>query len=156
MREFDFYPDVKVWLSAYLASHYRTAQIIVEDTHDIKLSNFIFRKKLTNKFPQYKVFDIKTDVTGIINKRNGVSELVFVEFKVTKITLNNVGQLLGYSLVAHPLLSFLMSPAGISQTLFNLFYRYKRLDILQYSKNKKIQIIPWGVSRKAPMWKDKI
>jgi len=156
MKESDLYPDVKNWLYGYLKSRYRTAKIITEDTHNIKLSAFIFRKGLINKFPRYKVFDIKTDITGVIIRKSGASSLVFVEFKITKITLTNVGQLLGYSLVADPLLSFLMSPAGISQTLFNLLYRYNRYNILQYNKDKKIQIVPWGINRKGPVWKDKI
>jgi len=138
MKESDLYPDVKNWLYGYLKSRYRTAKIITEDTHNIKLSAFIFRKGLINKFPRYKVFDIKTDITGVIIRKSGASSLVFVEFKITKITLTNVGQLLGYSLVADPL------------------YRYNRYNILQYNKDKKIQIVPWGINRKGPVWKDKI
>jgi len=154
MKESDLYQDVKNWLYDYLKSHYKTAEIIVEDTHNIKLSDFIFRKGLTDKFPHYRVFDIKTDITGVITRKNQLSTLVFVECKITKITLTNVGQLLGYSIVADPVLSFLISPKGISRSLFNLLHKYNRYDVLFYEKdnNKRIRIVSWVVSRKEPLW----
>ena len=58
-----------------------------------------------------------------------------------------MGQLLGYSLVARPEWSFLVSPAGISDRLNTLLVAYGRQDVLAYAKNRIIRLATWNVAR---------
>ncbi len=152
MKELDLYPNIKKWLSKTLEQRFKKDyEIIVEDTHDIYLSDFLEYKKLTKYFPESSAYKIKTDITGII-KQSQKCELVFVECKVKPIKLLDVGQLLGYSLVAHPISSYLLSPSGISESLENLLNIYGRRDILYYDKNLFIQIGKWSLERNEPRW----
>lgn len=56
-------------------------------------------------------YEIQVDVTVIIRLRKSVS-FAFVECKVLPVTRRDVGQFLGYSLVARPQRSYLFSPLG--------------------------------------------
>lgn len=151
MTEKELYPQIAQWLSSYLISHYKKAQILVEDTHKINLSDFLVRIGMQDKFPEYSAFDIKVDVTGIINNSQK-ADLVFVECKLKSVRLLDVGQLLGYSLVARPIHSFLLSPDGISDPLHRLLKIYGRFDILKYGKELTLRIAKWDVAKKEPLW----
>lgn len=151
MTEKELYPQIAQWLSSYLISHYKKAKIIVEDTHRINLSDFLVRINMQNKFPEYTSYDIKVDVTGIINSSKR-ADLVFVECKLNAIRLLDVGQLLGYSLVAKPIQSFLLSPEGISDPLHRLLKNYGRYDILKYGKELALKIARWDIRKKEPLW----
>ncbi len=74
--------------------------------------------------------------------------LAFVECKVAPITLRDVGQLLGYSLVARPLLSFLVSPSGLSDRLATLLLTFGRHDVLTYGRNRMIRLAVWDTARR--------
>jgi hypothetical protein len=87
------------------------------------------------------------DVTGMVRYRDSI-RFAFVECKVGQITLRDVGQLLGYSLVARPDWSFLISPAGISDRLNMLLVTYGRQDVLGYGKNRAIRLATWNTSRR--------
>lgn len=52
--------------------------------------------------------------------------------KNTKLTLAHLSQLLGYSRIARPLYSFLISPVGFSRSLVSLLQEYHRHDVLEY------------------------
>lgn len=151
MTEIDLYPQIKEWLLSYLTAHYKKAEIIVKDTHSINLSDFLVRIGMQDKFPKYAAYDIKVDITGIIN-RPKKSDLVFVECKLNPIRLLDVGQLLGYSLVASPIHSFLLSPEGISAPLHRLLKVYGRYDILKYGNDLTIKIVQWNVKKNEPLW----
>lgn len=86
------------------------------------------------------------DVTGLIKKTNSL-QLAFVECKVGPITLRDVGQLLGYSLVARPTLSFLISPRGLTDRLATLLLTFGRTDILNYSNGCAICLAVWDIQR---------
>jgi hypothetical protein len=151
MTEKELYIHVVDWLSDYLTSHYKRAKIIVKDTHRISLSNFLTKIGMHNEFSEFSAYDIKVDVTGII-KYPQKTYLVFVECKTKPIRLLDVGQLLGYSLVAKPILSFLISPNGVSEPLYKLLKVYGRYDILQYDKELVLKIVTWDKEKKEPTW----
>jgi hypothetical protein len=151
MTEKEIYPQIVQWLSKYLKSHYKKSKIIVKDTHTIALSKFLKVIGMDKKFPEYTAYDIKVDVTGVISSFNK-THLVFVECKINFIKLLDVGQLLGYSLVAKPIFSFLVSPKGISDSLHNLLKIYGRYDILKYDKERSIKIAKWDINKKEPLW----
>lgn len=113
------------------------------DTHATKLSRFLLRKDLHTHFPEYKSYEIMTDVTGIVKDGDKV-DLVFVECKLQPITLGDISQLLGYSRVALPLCSLLLSPKGISSSVSYLFNTLRRYDVLKYADNKRIVVARWN------------
>jgi hypothetical protein len=155
MSEELLYKPISDWLFQFLKYRYKRFEIIVEDTHKIRLSDFLFKRNIHKFFPAYKVYDIKVDITGVILNSNS-GRLVFVECKTKQIKLLDVGQLLGYSLVARPIYSFLISPQGISAPLFLLIKNYGRYDILGYSvdkrKDRKIILCQWDESKKDINW----
>jgi len=76
-------------------------------------------------------------------KPNGEAHLGLVECKLGRINLRDLSQLLGYSRVALPLYSIILSPRGISQSLNLLFNIARRNDILYYSPDRHIFIAKW-------------
>ena len=82
-------------------------------------------------FPEeWRTWNIKVDIVGFVHRANKPTDLVFVECKNIKLTLSHLSQLLGYSRIAHPLYSFLISPAGFSRSLFSLLNEYHRHEVL--------------------------
>jgi len=151
MKEKDLYPQIVNWLLKFLRSYYKKGEITVGDTHKINLSDFLVRIGMQDKFPNFNVFDIKVDITGIII-RPQKADLAFVECKLNPIRLLDVGQLLGYSLVAKPVFSYLLSPKGVSDPLHNLLKVYGRHDILKYSEEHTLRIAKWDIQKEEPIW----
>jgi len=147
IKEKDIYPEIRIWLEDFLKNRHRRSKIEVVDSHKIKLSHLIFDLGYSRYFPQYNVFDIKVDITGFI-KTKEKTLLAFIECKINPINLRDVGQILGYSLVAGPEYSFIISPDGVSSSLSSLFKTFGRYDILEYQKNKRIKIATWNMKRK--------
>ncbi len=122
---------------------------MVEDTHSSPLRLVIPRLGLTAQYPDYAVWDIRVDLAAFI-VGPGAPQLALVECKKNAATLADLGQLLGYSLVARPLLSLLVSPVGPSQVLANLLLAYGRYDILNYGENRSIAMVTWDYARGCP------
>lgn len=137
------YPDIMKWLKGFLESKYRKYKISVFNTHAQTLSNILIGKNLHNFFPDYPTYDIKVDVTGILIRKDS-ADLIFVECKLNPITLKDVSQLLGYSKVAKPLHSIILSPADVSRSVSYLFRTLRRYDVLEYERDKKIIIAKWS------------
>lgn len=143
------YPDVANWLQELLIGRFHGATIEVRDTHTSPLNEYIIRHGLQKycEGDQWQTYDIQVDLTAFIksDKRKG---LVFVECKIVNITLIHVSQLLGYSRVALPLSSYLISSKGIGGGIQSLITRYDRSDILEYQwvkgqSPKRIIIAKW-------------
>lgn len=145
--ESTLYPHVANWLSHYLRDRFRKAEVTAHDTHKIELAAFLRREGLHNFVKGYDAYEIQVDVTGVVRNRDSV-RFAFVECKAGPITLRDVGQLLGYSLVARPEWSFLLSPAGLSDRLSSLLVTYGRQDILNYAKNHQIRLATWHSERR--------
>ncbi len=140
------YPHVATWLANYLQGRFPRASVISHDTHKAQLSSFLRSQGLHKFIKGYDSFEIQVDVTGVVRTRDSV-RLAFVECKVEPITLRDVGQLLGYSLVARPEWSLLLSPEGLSDRLSALLLTYGRQDVLAYGENRAIRLATWNVSR---------
>ncbi len=136
-NEQQMYSDVAKWLSGLLKGKYRGARIEVRDTHAVQLNSYIVRHGLQEYFDgdQWQTYDIKVDLTAFV-KNQSRKGLVFVECKTTNISLLNVSQLLGYSRVALPLSSYLVSSNGIGTSVQSLITKYGRSDILEYHWGK--------------------
>lgn len=143
MNEVELYEPVRNWLERVLRERYKRMDIRVFDTHNTKLSRLINDLGLQSLFPQFNAWDVKVDITGIAsNERKGC--LAFVECKVKQLTLRDIAQLLGYSIVVNPTLSILTSPASPTDPVITLLKDYGRLDVLEYGPQKRyIRITKW-------------
>jgi hypothetical protein len=147
-NEKELYPDVCSWFRKMLQSKFKDATICVEDTSKKVLSKWLLEKGFHSYFPDYQTYEVEVDVTGVVVKSNKEAHLEFVECKLGKINLRDFSQLLGYSKVALPLYSIILSPKGISQSLNLLFNIARRNDILYYSEDKHIFITTWFERKK--------
>lgn len=127
-------------------SIYSGWSVEVFDTSKSKLSNFLDRIGV-QAFSGSEAFEIEVDIIGLL-RRGKAAQLAFVECKVGPISLKDVGQILGYSRVALPVLSAIISPGGISASLDLLLNTYNRVDILEYGSGKRIKIGTWDASRR--------
>ena len=155
VNEQQMYPDVAKWLNILLKGKYPEAQIEVRDTHAARLNEYIIRHGLQEYFDddRWQTYDIKVDLTAFIRSQK-TKGLIFVECKTTNISLLNVSQLLGYSRVALPLSSYLISSAGIGTSVQSLITKYGRSDILEYHWRKgeaarNMIIAKWEISLKG-------
>ena len=155
--EKEMYPDIIQWLDMRLNEKFykKSNKIVVLDTHDSDLSNFIINLNYQKFFPEFSTYKIRQDITGFIEYDNKV-ELVFVECKNTRLNLIHLSQLIGYSSIALPIFSILISPYGIGTTLSKLLTSFNRKDILEFKPNRKIQVLKWDYNKKDVDWMNSI
>lgn len=146
-NEVQMYPDIAFWLKEKLKGKYRSADIATYDVHSQYLNKFIAQQGLAEYCEDYPSYEIKVDIIGIV-KRAPKLDLVFVECKISEITLRDISQLLGYSRVATPLHSILLSPQSVSKSVSFLFNTLRKYDVLNYDQNKRIIIGQWRKSSK--------
>ncbi len=130
--EKDMYPDVCQWLEDFLKDRFRQAEIDVRILAQTPISRFLSTYNRGNFPGEWVTWNIKVDVVGFVHHLNRPTDLVFVECKKNRLTLAHLSQLLGYSRIACPLYSFLISPAGFSASLVSLLQHYQRRDVLEY------------------------
>jgi hypothetical protein len=90
----------------------KAKKITVLDTYDSDLANFIMLLNYQKFFSEFSTYKIRQDITGFIEYDENV-ELVFVECKNTSLSLIHLSQLIGYSCIALPIYSILLSPQGM-------------------------------------------
>lgn len=146
-NEIEMYPEIAKWLLIKLTQKFgKKAKITVIDTHDSDLSNFIMQLNFQKFFPEFSTYKIRQDITGFIEYKDKV-DLVFVECKNTSLSLIHLSQLIGYSCIALPIYSILLSPQGMGHTLNKLLKSYNRVDILEFRPNRTIHIIKWDKNK---------
>ena len=145
--ETSLYEPVRKWFERLLQSKYRRREVKAYDSHKISLARLIQQVGLQKVFPQSIAWDIKVDITAFILSKNS-TELGFVECKVSPVTLRDIGQLLGYSIVANPVVSLLISPNGISDPLMTLLKVYGTYNVLEFGPDRRrIRIVRWDVGK---------
>jgi hypothetical protein len=146
--EIEMYPDIIAWLKKNLDQKFgkEANKITVLDTHDSDLSNFIMQLNYQKFFPEFSTYKIRQDITGFIEYLDKV-DLVFVECKNTSLSLIHLSQLIGYSCIALPIYSILLSPQGMGKTLNKLLKSYNRLDILEFRPQRTIHVVKWNADR---------
>ena len=140
------YPYVSAWFKKILRERFKDAKVYVEDTSKKVLSKWLVEKGFHNLFPNYQTYEIEVDVTGIVEKSDE-AHLGLVECKLSRITLRDLSQLLGYSKVALPWYSVILSPRGVSRSMNLLLNVARRNDILYYSTDRNIIIGKWNERR---------
>jgi hypothetical protein len=141
------YPEVCTWLQGALKARFPRSKVKIADTSRVTLSRYLEQEGLEDLFPDYQTFEINVDVTGIV--KNKKPRLTFVECKLTTLTLRDIGQLLGYSQVAKPAYSILISPVGISAALNLLLNVHRRYDVLEYAGGQRLKVGIWDPVRKT-------
>lgn len=145
-REIDLYPFVIRWFESLLQEKNRHSTVKVYDTSRVSLWKFLRDNEYYKYFKEYLTFEIRVDITGIVLKKR-TATISFVECKLKPITLKDISQLLGYSKVAIPSYSIIISPSGISSSVSYLLKTFSRYDVLKYDKDKKIKIAQWDSSK---------
>jgi len=140
------YPDVCAWFKKGLEKKFKNAKICVEDTSRKVLSKWLVDRNFHDFFSNYQTYEIEVDVTGIVIDSNK-AHLGLIECKFGRITLRDLSQLLGYSKVALPVYSVILSPKGVSRSLNLLFNITRRNDVLYYSTDRHIIIGKWDERR---------
>ena len=126
------YSHVAQWLEGFLKDRFGQSDVDVRILSRTPISRFL-RTYNRGDFPgEWVTWNIKVDVVGFVHHSNTPTSLVFVECKNVKLTIAHLSQLLGYSRIACPLYSFLLSPIGFSSTLVSLLQEYQRHDVLEY------------------------
>lgn len=146
--EKDMYPDIIKWLEKDLNQKFKnnSNRVTVLDTHDSDLSNFLMDLGYQKVIPEFATYQIRQDITGFIEYPDRV-DMVFVECKNEPLNIMHLSQLIGYSCVALPIYSLLLSPAGMGATLGKLLQAFNRKDILYYRSGKRIQVIKWDYKK---------
>ncbi|MCY4553438.1 MAG: hypothetical protein OXC79_07175 [Candidatus Poribacteria bacterium] len=147
----DLYPDVCQWLETFLKDRFRQAEVDVHTLPHTPISRFLRTYNRGNFSGKWHSWNIKVDVVGFVHHADKPTDLVFVECKNTKLTLAHLSQLLGYSRIARPMYSFLISPVGFSRSLVSLLQEYQRRDVLEYHWEtgklpRKIIIAEWEMA----------
>lgn len=143
--ESDLYEPVRAWFQGVLSRRFPRCQVRAYNTSRTRLASFIAQRGLQAQFPQSGVWDIQADITALVTGRpTGVA---FIECKTGPITLRDVGQLLGYCRVAHPLAAMLVSLQPPSATLRALLCDYGRYDVLEYDDGRRILLTRWDPDR---------
>jgi len=154
-NEMQMYPDVVQWLRRFLTGKLPDSHIDVRDTHASPLNEYIRRHGLQNYFrgDLWQTYDIRVDITAFVESDKALG-LVLVECKTVPISLAHLSQLLGYSRVALPVQSYLISTAGAGDAVRALILRYDRTDILEYhwekgQKPRRIVVAKWDARSKT-------
>ena len=149
--EKDMYPDVCKWLQDFLTNRFKKAHVEVYELSQKPISRFLRTYNRGNFPAEWVTWHIKVDVVGFVHHSNKITDLAFVECKNTTLTLAHLSQLLGYSRIAQPLYSFLVSPTGFSPTLVSLLEEYHRHDVLEYHWEtgkipRQVVVAQWDVA----------
>lgn len=146
--EKDMYPDVCKWLENFLKDRFKNADVDVYELSQKPICRFLRTYEKGNFPGEWVTWNIKVDVVGFVHQPNKQTVMAFVECKNTKLTLAHLSQLLGYSRIALPLYSFLISPVGFSRMLVSLLQEYRRQDVLEYQWEsgrlpRKVVVAQW-------------
>lgn len=149
--EKDMYPDVCRWLENFLRDRFKKADVEVCELSQKSISRFLSTYNRGDFPGEWVTWNIKVDVVGFVHQPNKPTMMAFVECKNAKLTLAHLSQLLGYSRIALPLYSFLISPVGFSRTLVSLLQEYRRHDVLEYHWEsgrlpRKVVVAQWQTS----------
>ena len=135
--EQQLYAPMCTYLTQDLEERYKQ-NVIVHDTSAFYLDKFIVQHGLEKEFEFCENFKIKPDIVGFLRD---TKELIFVEVKDEELTIQSIGQLLGYCLVAQPKEAVLVSPKEPTIALKLLLTADS--SFLAYAPDKKIKIATW-------------
>ena len=133
LTEDDTYVPLQKWLDGFLSRVNPSKQIISEIVATTTLSKLTEIQHIPKIVELVQDLEIRPDVVGFVDD----AEMTFIESKITAMNLANVGQLVGYCLIADPEYAYLISTKPVSAGLKKILTSYP--ELLSYN-GKKIQI----------------
>lgn len=149
LKETDMYPGVCKWLDVFLRSRHRRAEVNVFDSSRKSLTRLIQETGLFHNLPaEWQSWDIYVDIVGFARVPDNTI-LAFAECKNEPITLSHLSQTIGYSRIARPDYSVVLSPQGASNSLRSLLTTFGRTDVLIYHSeagkvSRSIAVAQWN------------
>ncbi|MBI9009333.1 MAG: hypothetical protein JEZ05_04810 [Tenericutes bacterium] len=138
-----------IWLESYMKDNYKGYKVIVVDAHSERLDRVL--KKYDITYDLATGVDIQIDVLGIARRKDKV-KLIFIEAKITRLTLRDLGQLWSYCKLINPEEAFLFSSHSLG-SLNKILNNYGREDLLDFGNTKKIKkmmVGVWDIKQKSP------
>jgi len=142
LSEADTYEPQQEWLQKYLEEKYPESRIDTFVVADSDMSSFFSRSGNDTHTELVNEYDIRPDVVGIIDGK----KIVFIESKITLLGIKEIGQLLGYCLVAEPEIAILCSTKDSSGKLTTIL---PHKELLEFNGNKKILCANWDQENKT-------
>lgn len=142
MKEKDLYGPIKTAFEKFYSCSYKNC--FFEITSEIYVKDFISKYQLTKFYPDYQLFLIKVDICGIVQAKKQKKGLVIIEIKKSRITVDHISQILGYSKIILPAEAWIISPKGWTNLVENI--AKFRKDILKYKDNKYVKLAKFDVS----------
>ncbi len=155
INEKELYTPIKRWLQKYLEDNYKNSEVVVINAHSQRLDKVLLQNNI--KCDVAIGIDIQIDVLGIV-KKNDRYKLFFVEAKVTRLTLRDLGQLWAYVKLINPEEAFLITSEnfGSLDKILKVFKREDMLDFGDGKRIKKIQVLLWDLKNNLPDLASKI
>lgn len=141
LTEEDTYEPLRIWLEKYLKKTYPDSEVETFVVADTDMSNFFKRTGNTDHFELVEEFDIRPDVVGFVDKK----KMAFIESKITSLGIKEIGQLLGYCLVAKPEIAILCSTIDSSGKLTTIL---QHDTLFKFGTDEKIKFAHWDHNAK--------
>lgn len=149
--EFDTYEPLRDWLEEFLRRRFDTKSAAWV-TANQNLSRFLgdLNHATMSQLEDLDGLRIRPDVVGYIPNE---ARFVFVESKITSIGISEIGQLLGYCLVACPKVAILVSTVEIDENIKQLVESCP--DLVNFGGELPIQIVTLdSLTASLPDWFD--
>ena len=142
--------QVRHWLGRLLAERFPLSRATTGFAKRRPLSRWLETAGLADAFGQHVTFDVRIDVVGVALE-DGTARLALVQCKLRRIVLRDVFHATGSGRVCQPWRSIIVSPAGVSRPVAELFNTYQRYDVLQYGPGieDKVIIATWDKQRQS-------
>jgi hypothetical protein len=134
ITEKDTYEPLRLWLMKYFKEQFNV-KIKAFDTSQFTISQYFSSEE--TKLKEYMDLEnlrIRPDIFGF---KENTNDILIIESKITSLSIEDLGQITGYCLVANPSDAFLITNKDISPNLASILGHHK--DILKY-EDKKIKI----------------
>jgi len=149
--EFDTYEPLRVWLEKFLRQRF-DAKSVAWITANQNLARFLgdLNRDTISQLEDLEGLRIRPDVVGYIPNEES---FVFIESKIASIDISEIGQLLGYCLVACPKYAILVSTVEIDEYIKQLVANCP--DLVNYGGEAPIQIVTLdSLTVLSPDWLD--
>jgi len=131
LTEEDTYEPQRAWLEEFLKTKYPGSTVATFVVADTDMSSFFRKAGLEDYSELVEDFDIRPDVVGFVDG----GKIAFIESKITLLGIKEIGQLLGYCLVADPEIAILCSTKDSEGNLTTIL---QHEEIVKFGKNKII------------------
>jgi len=136
LSEADTYEPQRKWLQKYLEDKFPGSTVNTFVVADSDMNSFFTRVGNDTHAELVEEYDIRPDVVGIIDGK----KIVFIESKITVLGIKEIGQLLGYCLIAEPEIAILCSTKDSSGNLTTIL---PHKELFEFGGNEKIQCATW-------------